>query len=608
MKSRSSFLTGCEDFAELITSGAFYVDKTAYLKTLFMSDSEAMNLWFMRPRRFGKTLNLSMIKEFCRLNYLNPGDKSYQEKLFVDNGRNLEVAGDEYRELREKVMGAYPVISVSFKTVEGVTFADALAHLLYKVGMLYDEFKFLIKSPKQNEFDIKNFNDRFEFSLTMTDKLDEERNLKRAIAIIKTTIPRIGEMLYKEYGRPVLVMIDEYDVPLQKAVTAKEPYYDEMLDVIRVISGNTFKKDNLPWLYKGIVSGCLRIAHQSVFTDANNFTTYGVNRKPYTGFFGFTEKETLKLLSDTGLSDKEEKVRKWYDGYRFGDKQVYCPWSLVSYCAKARYDPNAEPEAYWVNTSGNDPITLFTKNSMEAHNAGNIDRLQQLMDGGSVDFSLREFTTYPDVRNDMDFDVFMTMMLHTGYVTYADKSPLPNDIIRVRIPNREVKECFAAKQKYLYGTGNSKWFRHALELVDFLLENRAEEAQSLISSMLKQFLSVRNSGSELYYHGFMTGLLGMGASSQGVDFLEEHESGDGYSDIILDDYRKKTVCILELKRAARGDDSLKAAEDAALQIKRKAYADPYLKKRYRRVYAMGLGFARKSCEIVSLGDLATGEA
>ena len=607
MKSRSSFLAGCEDFARIINSGACYVDKTAYLKTLFMSDSEVKNLWFMRPRRFGKTLNLSMIKEFCRLNYLNPGDKSYQEKLFVDNGRKLAVAGDEYRELREQVMGAYPVISVSFKTVEGVTFADALSQLLYKVGMLYDEFKFLIKSPKQSEVDIRNFNDCFEFSLTMTDKLDEERNLDQAVMIIEKAIAQIGMMLYKEYGRPVLVIIDEYDVPLHKAVTAREPYYDEMLNVIRVISGNTFKKDNLPWLYKGIVSGCLRIAYQSVFSDVNNFTAYGMNDEPYTGFFGFTGEETQKLLSEAGLSAKEKKVREWYDGYRFGKRHVYCPWSVVSYCSEARKDPDAAPQAYRVNSSDNDLITRFIQNSMADRDVGNIDRLQRLLDDESVEVSLREFTTYPSISRNMSFDVFMTMMLHLGYVTYADGSPLLGDV-RVRIPNHEVRESFAAKQEELYSMENPQWFRQARELVDFLLENRADEAQSLIDNLLMQFLSVRNSGSELYYHGFMTGLLGMGASSQGVDFLEEHESGDGYSDIILDDYKKKTVCILELKRAARGDDSLKAAEDAALQIKRKAYADPYLKKRYRRVYAMGLGFARKSCEIVSLGDLAAGEA
>ena len=329
------FITGSEDFAEIIDSGAYYVDKTAYLKTIFLSSSEVKNHLFIRPRRFGKTLNMSMIKEFCRLNYQAPGDKSYQQKLFVDNGRNLAVAGDDYRELRDKVMGEHPVISISFKTVEGGSFAAAVSQLLYKFSLIYDEFSFLLKGSRQNTFDIEEYNKNYEFCKIRKNKLHDEVILSEAISIIGTAIPNIASMLYKEYGRQVIVIIDEYDVPLQKEVIAEEPYYNKMLNIIRTISGNTFKKDNEPWLYKGIISGCLRIAHQSVFTDANNFTTYGMTREPYTGFFGFTKDETIKLLSDCGLSDKESEVREWYDGYRFGREHVFCPWSLVSYADAA---------------------------------------------------------------------------------------------------------------------------------------------------------------------------------------------------------------------------------------------------------------------------------
>ncbi|MBO6258729.1 MAG: AAA family ATPase, partial [Succinivibrio sp.] len=298
MRKDALFLTGCEDFPRFIEENAYYVDKTAYLKTLFLSTSKVMNALFIRPRRFGKTLNLSMIKEFCRLNYQNPGDKSYQQKLFIDNGRNLAVAGDEYKELRDKVMGEFPVISISFKTVEGGSFDAAVSQLLYKFSLIYDEFSFLINSTKQDPDDVSDFRDNKKFSKTMQEKVYQPQILKEAIVIIGKSISKIGQMLYKEYGRKVLVIIDEYDVPLQKAVIAREPYYEEMLDIIRTLSGNTFKKDNEPWLYKGIISGCLRIAHQSVFTDANNFTTYGMKDEPYTSFFGFTKDETLKLLSD----------------------------------------------------------------------------------------------------------------------------------------------------------------------------------------------------------------------------------------------------------------------------------------------------------------------
>ena len=422
MKNDVLFMTGNEDFATIIEKNAYYVDTTPYLKDLFMSSSEVMNALFIRPRRFGKTLNLDMIRQFCRLNYQNPGDKSYQQKLFVDNGRNLSVAGDDYKEFREKVMGEFPVISISFKTVEGGSFIQAVAQLIYKVGLLYNEFDFLTKSSKQDPSDTGSFINNKEFCKTRKNKLNDSQNLSSAISIIGTAIPEIASMLYKEYGRKVIVIIDEYDVPLQKAVIAREPYYDDMLDIIRTLSGNIFKKDNEPWLYKGIVSGCLRIAHQSVFTDANNFTTFGMNDEPYTGFFGFTRDETHKLLEDCGLSDKESEVKEWYDGYSFGNKQIYCPWSLISYCYAATQKDIHAPQPFWVNTSGNDLITMFTDNSMEAHNAENIDKLQKLLDGESVDISLEEFTTYPDLRNRVSFDVFMTMMLHTGYVTFAEGS------------------------------------------------------------------------------------------------------------------------------------------------------------------------------------------
>ena len=298
MKKDVLFMTGNEDFSTIIEKNAYYVDKTSYLKDLLLSDSEVMNALFIRPRRFGKTLNLDMIRKFCRLNYQNPGDKSYQQKLFLDNGRNLAVAGDDYKELREKIMGEFPVISISFRTVEGLCFQQAVSQLVYKIGLLYDEFMFLAKSSKQDPGDIELFIKNKDFCKTRKDDLYETQNLNKAISILVTAIPQIASMLYREYGRKVIVIIDEYDVPLQKAVIAKEPYYDEMLDIVRQISVTTFKQDPDPWLYKGIVSGCLRIAHQSVFTDANNFTTFGMNDEPYTGFFGFTKDETIKLLSD----------------------------------------------------------------------------------------------------------------------------------------------------------------------------------------------------------------------------------------------------------------------------------------------------------------------
>ena len=467
MKKDVLFLTGIENFSTIIEKDAYYVDKTSYLKELFMSSSEVMNALFIRPRRFGKTLNMNMIKSFCELNYQNPGDKSYQKKLFVDNGRNLAVAGDDYKEFREKIMGEFPVISISFRGVEGNTFQSAVSGLLGIIAELYERFLFLRESVKLSEERINQFNEIYSFCTTKYKKLSDPDNLNEAIVICGSFLATLAEMLYREYGRKILVIIDEYDVPLQKAVIAKEPYYDDMLEIIRKISVTTFKQNPDPWLYKGIVSGCLRVAHQSVFTDANNFTTFGMNDEPYTGFFGFTEEETEKLLSDCGLSDKESEVKEWYDGYRFGNKHIFCPWSLISYCYAATQKDIYAPQPFWVNTSGNDLITMFTDNSMEAHNAENIDKLQKLLDGETIDISLKEFTTYPDLRNRVSFDVFMTMMLHTGYVTFAEGSDFTGKI-KVKIPNQEVLACFNEKREYLYGEDNPYWYNQALKLVDLL--------------------------------------------------------------------------------------------------------------------------------------------
>ena len=606
MKKDFLLYTGGEDFAEIINGGGYYVDKTAYLKEILITDA-IKNSLFIRPRRFGKTLNLDLIRQFCRLNYKNPGDKSYQQKLFIDNGRNLAVAGDDYREFREKIMGEFPVISISFKTVEGGCFQQAVSQLVYKIGMLYHEFLFLTESSKQTTSDIEDFEKNYNFCTTKYDELDDPSILNKAISILGKSIPKIGAMLYQEFGRKVIVIIDEYDVPLQKAVIAEEPYYNKMLEIIRTISGNIFKKDNLPWLYKGIVSGCLRIAHQSVFTDANNFTTYGMNREPYTGFFGFTEKETEKLLADCGLSDKESEVKEWYDGYRFGKEHIFCPWSLICYCNKALHGDNSNPLPFWINTSGNDLITLFTGNSMEAHNAENIDKLQKLLDGESIEISLKEFTTYPDLRNRVSFDVFMTMMLHTGYVTFADGSEFTGKVT-IRIPNQEVLACFNEKREYLYGEDNPYWYNQALKLIDFLMVNNTDEAQILISTMLKEFLSIRNTGNELYYHGFMTGILGLATATKNFRYHEEIESGTGFSDIIIDSFDTKTACILELKKTESLDDCYDVAQAATKQIIQKDYAAKFISRRYKKVYGIGIGFAQKSCEIVSLGNLVEASA
>ncbi|SPT70221.1 AAA family ATPase [Anaerobiospirillum thomasii] len=597
-------LSGEEDFASHILNNGYYVDKTYYLNDLFINRGDK-NTLFTRPRRFGKTLNMSMIKAFCELDYKNPGDTSYQQKLFIDNGRNLAVAQDEYKELRDKVMGQLPVIYVSFRGVEGLCFHHAVDKIITKIALLYKYFLFLADSRKIPQAQKDLFLSIYNFCFNNKGKLQNDALLDTAISYCGTFIPTLADMLYTEYDRQVLILIDEYDVPLQKAVVAKEPYYDEMLGIIRDISVNTFKQDPDPWLYKGIVTGCLRIAHQSVFTDANNFTTFNVTDELYSSFFGFTQEQTDKIISDFGVESKRDEIKKWYNGYRFGNDNIYCPWSLMKYCAALKQNGSNEPEAFWVNTSGNDIITLYTKNSIEAKKQGNIDKLQDLMDGKSIDIELSEFTVYPDIKSGLKFNAFSTMLLQTGYVTLADDSALRGNV-RVKIPNYEVRKAFENRLGVLYSEDDATWSAQGYNLLDALLCNDIAKAQDIINTVLKTYISIRHSGHEQYYHGFMLGLLIEAVTDCGITMLDESESGLGYSDIILKDFMHKRAVILEFKRAGDEDLCLRTANDATEQIIKKRYADLF-DTQYTQVYGIGIGFCRKYCEIASLGNMAKGQ-
>ena len=600
--AKPKVLPGCEIFEKLIESNAYYVDKTSYLKNLLESSDEVENALFTRPRRFGKTLNMSMIKAFCELDYKNPGDITYQQKLFIDNGRNLAVSQDEYKELRDKVMGQLPVIYVSFRGVEGSCFYEAVEKLVVKIFNLYEEFAFLLDNPKISDNRKTIFSTIFDFCANNLNLSADLTKLNDAVTYCGLFIPNLAKMLYLAYGTKVLILIDEYDVPLQKAVVAQEPYYDKMLGIIRDISVNTFKQDPDPWLYKGIVTGCLRIAHQSVFTDANNFTTFNVNDELYSSFFGFTQEQTDKIISDFGVESKRDEIKKWYNGYRFGDDYVYCPWSLMEYCASSKQNGSNEPEAFWVNTSGNDIITLYTKNSIEANDADTTQKLQDLMDGNSVLIKLSEFSVYPDITKGMEFDTFCTMMLQTGYVTFDENSKLKG-MVSVKIPNYEVRQAFETKFSYLYSNNNDSWKDEGFKLLDALMSNDIDKAQAIINSVLRIYISIRHSGSEQYYHGLMQGLLISAAQKNNIKVLDESESGIGYSDIILKDFMHKRAVILEFKRAGDEDLCLRTANEATEQIIKKRYADLF-DTQYTQVYGIGIGFCRKYCEIASLGNIA----
>ncbi|MBQ9275931.1 MAG: AAA family ATPase [Succinivibrio sp.] len=590
---------GTEDFAKIILKGGYYVDKTDLLQEIFINDLSE-NLLFTRPRRFGKTLNQTMIYHFCRLNYQNPGDTSYQERLFLDKGRNFKVAGEDFAQLREEYMGQFPVIYLSFRGVEGQKFNTALDTLLREMIDQYEKFLFLKDSVKLTAESKAAFLSEYAFMKSAPDNLDKPAVFDRAVNLAGTFLPTLCSLLHQEYDRQVLVLIDEYDVPLQKAVVAKEPYYEQMLDIIRRLSVRTFKQNPDPWLLKGIVTGCLKLTHQSVFTDANNFRSIGMDNTRFARYFGFTGEETHKMLGDYEITEREDEVKFWYDGYRFGPESIYCPWSLKSYCSDHVKNKNIQAKCYWANTSGNDILSLYAQSC----DREGIEGLQKLVNGESLTVNLREFSTYPTLKEGMSFEDFMTLLLHTGYVTYEGE-PATEGEVRLKIPNREVHTAFINSFNKLFSKDNPAWANLAVELLDSLLHNEVDQARILINKLLGRYISFRNTGYESYYHGFMLGVLGLAASSRNIELMEEQESGDGYSDIILVDADHSTATVLELKSAKNTRaDRLKASEDAASQIIEKNYAESLRHTNCKQILALGIGFGGKYCEIKSLGDLA----
>lgn len=601
--------TGSASFPKLIEEGKYYVDKTSYLKELFMSSTSAQAPLFTRPRRFGKTLNMSMVQAFCELNYQNPRDTSYQERLFLDNGRNLAVAGDAYRDLRDQFMGQFPVISISFKGVEGRNYHKAMKNFIAAIAKVYERFKFLENSTKVSRAFKKNFEDRFAFCWNDNNDFYDDAILSKAEVIVGNFLRDLALMLYAEFDRRVLIIVDEYDVPLQKSVVAEEPYYNEMLALFKQICVNTFKEDPEPWLFKGIVTGCLKIAHQSVFTDANNFTTYGMERAPYQTFFGFTKDETERILEDYGLSKWSSEVDRWYDGYRMGNDRMYCPWSVLNFCADALYPktvPGTIPSPYWVNTSGNDILQLYLEQAVKNDYRDDLERLQKLLHGIPQEITLQEFTTYPNMEKDgVDFDTFLTLLLHTGYLTFADNSPLRGTVL-LRIPNFEVREAFVEKLDFLYNNKNSEWVKKAHSLLLLLLAGDAKAARLLINELLGEFISLRDTGQEFFYHGFMQGVLAPVTKFERVVMKSEAEGGDGYADLILYQRRTETAVILEFKKCKNEyNERVKAACEAARQITTRGYVNHFALEDCSTLYGMGIGFGGKRCEICNLGNLAT---
>ena len=369
-----------------------------------------------------------------------------------------------------------------------------------------------------------------------------------------------------------------------------------MLIVIRGILSSALKSNSS--IKKAFVTGCLRIAHQSIFTGVNNFKTFGIQDEFLSGFIGLTKDDTIRLLGKCGLESRISDVSEWYDGYNFAENDMLCPWSVLNFAGDALSSRNPAafpPHNYWANSSGNDIIEICMK-----HPGGkDLDRLQNLMEGKTEEIDLREFTSYPDISSNTDFDTFATLMLHTGYLTVV-KDAMPSEKNRavVRIPNKEIMECFSEKVKTLFSESNPEWKGMYQELRDSLFDGNAAKVSEIINKMLQAFISVRDFGSEGFYHGFITGVLGITAGSP-KELKSNREGGNGYFDLAIMDERISAAVIMEFKISERVKASVRKKEcaEALNQIERNGY-DCEFRDDYDTIKKFGIVFFKKTCEVM----------
>ena len=561
---RKKLPIGIDGFEKLRTNDFYYTDKTLFIKELLQNWGE-VNL-FTRPRRFGKTLNMSMLQCFFEIGN-NPA-------LFD----GLKIARE--RELCEEYMGKFPVISISLKSVDGRSFRSASVALRTVIGDEARRFECLRFSTRLSEDDKEAYAQLTEVGsaqggvYTMTEDI--------AAASLKT----LSRLLEKHYEKKVILLIDEYDVPLDKAFQGG--YYDEMVNLIRSLLGNALKTNSS--LYFAVLTGCLRISKESIFTGLNNLKVHTISDVRYDEYFGFTNSDVDELLEFYGLSSYKNVIRDWYDGYCFGNTDVYCPWNVINYCDELRAAPDAEPENYWANTSGNELILRLLKRADQSTR----NEVEQLINGGSITKTIRQELTYREVEDSID-NVW-SVLYSTGYLTCRRR--IPGKQMELALPNREVRELFIELVK--------DWFEETAQadsgrINRFCAAFPAEDV-STIQEMLGDYLwesisvrdtAVRTNMKENFYHGMMLGLL----RSQGSWLVKSNaETGEGYSDISIQTPERLGI-VIELKYA--NDGNLEAAcAEALKQIEEKKYAEGLKRQGAKKIIKYGIAFCEKECRAI----------
>ena len=601
---------GKDAFPLLREGNCYFVDKTPYLKTVFTDQSAVM--LFTRPRRFGKTLLISMFDSFLKINPEKPFDNSKQLELF----KGTKILED--KEFCDKFMGQCPVITITLKKVDGTNFKEfyeSFASAVYDVTLRYSYLKNSNKLDKSDKEELEHLTTK-----SYLLKIENQQTVKDALRTI-------SGLLYKEYGRRAILLIDEYDVPLAAASyrdRVNKVLYKNRPDFVADCHEKmvTFMKGFFDLLKttpgdegaisKAVITGCLKVAKNSLFTGVNNFkvNTVLATNKDLTGIIGFTKDETLKFLKDYELENFSEKVKEHYDGYKFFDKDMFCPWDVVNFIDENyKYNLNGETDSirtnnYWLGTTSDKSLYDYLGYLTNSDNK----KMQNLVDGKSISFNLNESMNY-DTLSEHNSDDFWSLLLHTGYLTLdwekTDEAELSKDgktnkNVVARIPNLEILGCFNNNIEERFGNV-VKRDNLALNISNALLEGNVDFVQNKLGPLLRSFVSVRDTATkaphENYYHGFLNGIFTNCKDNLG-EYHSNYESGDGYPDILFKDIDCRKVAIIELKSAPIGSDLVTLSETALSQIEEKNYSEPFMSNRMiQSIYAYGIAFAGKNCFI-----------
>lgn len=561
MRNRKKLPIGIDSFEKIIRHNFYYVDKTEMITELLHNWGE-VNL-FTRPRRFGKSLNMNMLQSFLEIGC----DKS----LF--NG--LKVSRE--KELREEYMGKFPVISLTLKNVEGLNFESARKSLKNTLGMEAWRLSALAESSRLTEEEKNSYK-----ALTV---VDDYGDFKMSDATMEKALLILTVLLEKHYGKKAVLLIDEYDVPLDKAF--QYGYYDEMVSLIRNMFGNVLKTNSS--LFFAVLTGCLRIAKESIFTGLNNFNVFSITSVQFDEFFGFTDDEVAEMLKYFGLSDYHETIREWYDGYQFGKKAVYCPWDVISYCRNLCADPDAIPEDFWSNTSSNSIVSRF----IDKANKQTRDEIENLISGETVIKEIKQELTYNEL--DKSIENLWSILFTTGYLTQRER--IDSRKLRLAIPNREIKELFELQIREWFQEKSSEDVKKLDKLCMAFPDGDAETIEDLFNDYLWNTISIWDTAvkgrKENFYYGVLLGLL---SHMENWAVWSNIESGEGYCDILLEVPENRVGVVIEMKYAQ--EDRMEAACTEALkQIEQRQYAARLKSDGMKNIVNYGIACYRKHCKV-----------